>query len=285
MNAYLKKSIAAIVMTMAMGHAIDGLAANNSSTGDDPIDTINVHFWDNPFDVATGIFDWTIEDYEAWDYNMNGECGEGGCGEGGNGEYVPPPEPTPCAQLLREKPENCPNPLPFPNGYTYGSGEYAGGSGIPRLLYWIDHTSNVDPAAREFARTALSLHTIDIAQGFVTQELADQRLILSVQTACQMQNLTDQQNPWIVQEVSPMERDCIEILERLQAEAGQAEFRTYFHWWLEREGLHLDDLGIPESIVDLLSPSNSLRVRYTLINADAKCSRWWANAQTNQCTF
>lgn len=103
-----------------------------------------------------------------------------------------------------------------------------------------------------------------------------------------MQHTADEQNPWVVVEMSHMERNCLEVLALLQAEAGNPGFRSYFFDWLEREGLHLDDLqidgvGIPETLIDWLSPSNSLRIRYDMISADSKCAKWWIDAQANQC--
>ncbi len=126
MNVYLKKAIAAIVMAMTLGHAIDCFAANNSTTDVNDLDTIPIRVWDNPFEVVDSAFDWSMEDYEAWDINMNGECGEGGCGEGGNGSVEYSPEQSPCEDLRKIKPQNCPNPIPLPNGYAYGRDVYPG---------------------------------------------------------------------------------------------------------------------------------------------------------------
>ena len=278
-------------MAMTLGHAIDGFAANNSTTDVNDLDTIPIRVWDNPFEVVDSAFDWSMEDYEAWDINMNGECGEGGCGEGGNGSVEYSPEQSPCEDLRKIKPQNCPNPIPLPNGYAYGRDVYPGGSGIARLLYWIEIAENVDPSAREYARRGLSYHTIDIAQTFVTGNLANERLLLSVHTACSLQHAADQQNPLYTQnpffnpEFSPMERNCLEVLEILQAEAGNPGFHGYFYDWMEREGVHLDDLGIPESLVEWLAPSNSLRLRHDTITANGQCAKWWIDAQANQCTF
>lgn len=283
MSIYLKKSIAAIVMALSLGHAVDSFAAN-SSTGPEDLDTIFVPPWDNPYDVANDAFNWTLADYQAWDVGMSDESG-------GGGTYNPTPTSTPCDFLRLHKPQNCPNPIPLPNGYAYGRDAYPGGSGIPRLLYWIDLVEGVHPAVRDFVRRGLSLHTIDIAQAYVTGDRANERLLLTVQAACNMQHAADQQNPLYTQnpfgnpESSPMERNCLEVLERLQAEAGDPGFRGYFFEWLGREGIHLDDLGIPESVVDWLSPSNSLRIRHNVITADAQCAQWWIDAQANQCTL
>jgi hypothetical protein len=281
MSAYLKKSVAAIVMAMSLGHAVDTLA--NSSTGPEyELDPIHVFAWDNPYDVANDAFDWTIADYNAWDVGMSDDLGGGG-GGGGGGED-PSPTPTPCELLQRNKPANCPNPIPYPNGYAYGRDQYPGGSGIPRLIYWIDFVGAVDPTAREFARRALSHHTIDLTQPFVTMDTANERLLLSVQTACHLQQAADRANFSLVGPTQ-MELNCLEVLERLQAEAGDPGFRGYFYQWLDREGIHLDDLGIPETVIDWFAPNNSLRIRYNTITADATCSKWWIDAQANQCTF
>jgi hypothetical protein len=285
MNAYLKRSIAAILMSMSLGHTVDAIAAEASRTDAGWLATVHVVAWDNPFDVANDAFDWTIADYDAWDVGMSGDPGD----SGGGGDYQP--IPSPCAELRERKPPSCPNPIPMPNGYDYGRGEFPGGSGLARLLYWIDHFDGVDAVARDAALRGLSNHTLDLRQFFVSGDRANERLLLSVQAACNLQHAADQQNPYHTQnpfgtpEFSPAEARCLEVLELLQAESGDQGFRAYFRNWLDREGIHLDDLGIPESVIEWMSPSNSLRIRYTTVTADAQCAAWWIDAAANQCTF
>lgn len=277
MSTYLKKSITAIIAAMALGHGIDAYA-NNSSTGPQTMDTIFVFGWDNPYDVANDAFNWTIADYNAWDVGVSNE------GNGGGGG-TPPATEKPCDHLRAEKPANCPNPIPFPHGYSYGFGQYAGGSGIPKLIWWIDHEDGVDQSARQIARNGLAYHTDAIANIFISLTQANQSLILAVQAACHQQHIIDSENPMIVAPVSWAEQRCLDVLERVQAESGDAGFRGYFYEWLNREGIHLDDLGIPETVIDLLSPSNSLNTKYNMVSADAKCSKWWNDVQANQCSI
>ena len=276
MSTYLKKSIAAIIAAMALGHGINAYA-NNSSTGPDTMDTIFVFGWDNPYDVANDAFNWTIDDYNAWDVGISNESGSGG-----TGSYDPPPIASECDKIKQRKPMNCPNPIPYPSGYGYGRDFYPSGSGIPRLLYWIEHVPAVDPGARDVARSGLALHTFDLTQQFVTRDRANERLLLAVQDACRRQNLADDHT---FTAVSAMEANCLEVLTRLQAEAGDPGFRGYFFDWLQREGIHLDDLGIPETLLDWMAPSNSLRLRQEHASADAVCSQWWTDAQANQCVL
>jgi hypothetical protein len=103
-----------------------------------------------------------------------------------------------------------------------------------------------------------------------------------VQDACRRQNLADDHT---FTAMTAMEQNCLDVLERLQAEAGDSGFRGYFFQWLDREGIHLDDLGIPETMLDWAAPSNSLRIRQQRVNADAVCAQWWIDAQANQCTL
>jgi hypothetical protein len=278
MSAYLKKSMALVVAAMSLGFASDAFSGNQSTTNE--LSTIVVtgyYNWDNPFDVAGGAFNWTIDDYNSWDVGISDNEGGGG----GGGDYSP--ISSTCSDLSARKPMNCPNPIALPNGYAYGNELYPGGSGIPRLLYWIDSVGGVNSGARELARSGLALHTIDIADAFITGDRANERLLLSIQAACRMQHDVDQQNSWTSGTVTHMERNCLEVLERLQAEAGDPGFRGYFFNWLSREGIHLDDLGIPESVLDWLSPTNSLRIRQNAITADTQCAQWWIDAQANQC--
>lgn len=275
MSTYLKKTIAAIVMTMALGHAADAVAGGDSSTN--TLDTIHVIGWSNPYDVAGDAFEWTIDDYAAWE---TGIANEGG--GGGDGEYTSPPVESPCDELKDRKPLNCPNPIPYPTGYGYGRDFYPAGSGIPRLLYWIEHVTGVNASARDVATRGLALHTIDLTQQFVSLDRANERLLLAVQDACRRQNLADDHT---FTAMTAMEQNCLDVLERLQAEAGDSGFRGYFFQWLDREGIHLDDLGIPETMIDWAAPSNSLRIRQQRVNADAVCAQWWIDAQANQCTL
>lgn len=77
----------------------------------------------------------------------------------------------------------------------------------------------------------------------------------------------------------------MEILGQLQAEAGHQGFHGYFFEWLEREGIHLDDARVPETLIDWLAPSNSLRTRSEAVATESRCAQWWLDAQANQCTY
>ena len=277
MRAYLKKIIAVTIFAISVGHAIDGYANNSSTDRENELPPVEVT-WDRAADIYE-YFGWSDVDYQRWEDNMNGDGNEGG-----GGDYAPDVSDNRCSQLRDTKPLNCPNPIPMPSGYSYGRDAYPGGSGLPKLMYWIDFVGGVSPLAREHARQGLSHHTIDLMDEFLPLNIANERLVLSVQTACGLQNIEDQNNTFLVG-ISHMEQRCIEVLERLQAEAGNPGFRGYFFSWLDREGIHLDDLGIPETILDFLSPSNSLTIKYNTIVADKKCAKWWIDAQANQCTF
>lgn len=275
MSTYLKKTIAAIVMTMALGHAADAVAGGDSSTN--TLDTIHVIGWSNPYDVASDAFEWTLDDYAAWETGIANESSSGG-----SGEDTPPPTSSPCDFLKIHKPENCPNPIPYPSGYSYGRDAYRSGTGIPRLLYWIEHVAGVNPGARDVARNGLSLHTFDLTQQFVSVDRANERLLLSVQDACRRQNLADDHT---FTATTTIEANCLDVLALLQSEAGNPGFTEFFFGWLQREGIHLDDILIPESMTDWMAGSNSLDIRQQRVSADAKCAQWWIDAQANQCTL
>lgn len=277
MNAYLKKSVAIVVAAMALGMAGDTFATD-STTGPEWMETIHVLAWDNPYDVANDAFDWTIADYNAWDVGVS----DNGGNEGGGG---PPPESLPCAHLRQTKPASCPNPIAFPVGYNYGQGQYAGGSGLPKLLYWIHHQDGVGPAARQAARNGLAYHTSALANGFISLDRANESLLLAVHEACQLQTQYIDGINVFNTGLTASEIKCVDLLERLQAEAGDPGFRSYFFDWLNREGLALDDLGIPETLINTLSPSNSLQVKFNMVTADAQCSKWWTDVTANQCSL
>jgi hypothetical protein len=279
MSAYLKKSIIGILFAISAGHAVDGYANNSSTDRERELETIRIYAWDSPYEIAGDAFDWTIDDYAAWESGTS-EFSEGSGSDGDDS----PPLSNDCNELRSMKPSNCPIPIPFPSGYGYGRDESPGGSGIPKLLYWIDFVGGVSSDARESARRALSSHTTDLMDEFLPSNIANQRLLLSVETACHLQHIADENNPWIIG-TSHMEQKCIDVLERLQAEAGDPGFRGWFFGWLQREGIHLDDIGILESVVDWLAPSNSLRIKQSTIHADKKCAKWWSDVQANQCSL
>lgn len=167
MSTYLKKSIAVVVAAMSLGLASDAFAGNNSSTNE--LETIHIVGWDNPFDVANDAFDWTIDDYNVWDVGVSYNDDSGG---GGDDDSSPQTNAS-CAQLRAAKPQNCPNPIPFPAGYGYGDGQYASASGIPKVLYWINHLGGVSPSARQVAINGLSCHTSAITNSFISLERAN----------------------------------------------------------------------------------------------------------------
>lgn len=274
MSAYLKKSIATIVAALALGTFTGSL---NADTGTMSTVTAIGWGWDNPYDVSNQYFGWSDNDYLSW-YDSVSDSSGGGYDD-------PSPPVTPCDEIRRVKPDSCPNPIPLPNGFGFGRDNLYGGTAIPKILYFIEHRSGVDAQARQIAQNGLDQHTRNLTDEFTSDTLATERLLMSIQLSCKLQQEAMEplrESGWLIG-VSPQERDCIEMLEVLRAEAGDPGFTRWFSGWLGRKGVELSDLGIPQTVLNQFSPPSSLSVKGDLVRKDSKCAKWWALAQENHC--
>lgn len=277
-NSYLKKTIATIVAFAALGSSLQAEAAyaSNGSTGD-VIDEIIVEAWDNPYDVVNDAFDWTIEDYERWDVGLPDPDNNGASG-GGDG--------LKCAQLLIDKPQNCPSPVAFPSGPDFGRDQFAGGSGIAKSLYYARDFSHAAPEARAIVLDALDLHTRWIAQQTTDLDFINQGLVMSIAEACSAQHSYDRQNNAPIVTVNNLtygEDKCLEVLEVMVAELQDTGFVRWFNRWLNQNYIDTNDFGVPNTVNNVINSESSFTVKYNLVTATAVCASWWAQVQAQQC--
>ena len=273
MNAYLKKSIATVVALLALGTS--GTLSADTST----VDTVSAQGWYNPYDVTVGGFEWVDPEYSTLEYGDSA----GGGGEGTGTESLA--QLPSCDELVLRKPEQCPNPIPYPSGHAYGSDIVAGGSAIAKLIYFADHLEGVDPRARGAVRAGLEEHTRLVSSGLTPGDRSSKLLLLSVQSACSQQNYADKglrESGWLIGP-SYQERKCVEAMEELGYEIGSDGFVAWFTEWLERQGLDLGDFHIPTTVVNVLSGPKSIDVKADRAVKDAKCSKWWQDVEAAQC--
>lgn len=276
MSAYLKKSIATIVTALALGSYAGALTADTGT-----LNTVHAEAWgwDNPYDVSNQYFGWSNSEYLSWYDSVSSPSGE---------DYSEPPPPvTPCDEIRRTKPDSCPNPIPVPSGFGFGREMFHGGTGIPKALYFLELQPGVDAEAKRILRNGLEQHTRDLTDEFVSDTTATERLLMSAQLACTLQQEAvepQRQSGWLVG-LSAQEQKCIEMLEVLRAEAEHPGYSSWFFGWLGRKGIELSDLGIPQTVINQANQPTSLSVKGDSVRKDSKCAKWWELAQENHCAI
>lgn len=223
-----------------------------------------------------------------------GDGGGGGSGGWGGAESTfddcsvrhctdPGERKAACDALRASKPSQCPNPIPFPRGYAYGTNSFPSGSGLARVIYFIEHQTSVSSAARQKAKDALGLQTTEFARMTVPFDETMGRVNVLLVEACDLQ-LEAVGGIFPPGALTESEKQCLRALDTVLAE--QAKQKTFLSWfidWTKLHGLSLSDLGIPQSIVDALSPKNSLTIKYEKVTTDAICSRWWEEVEELHC--
>lgn len=213
----------------------------------------------------------------------DGWGGGGGWGGGITEDERPQPPPDPkwyCPFLASTKPQNCPNPIPAPQGHDYAKGRFVGGSGMARAIYFVDQQAGVVPAAKDTFRFALSTHTSAIRNRTNPLDAVNRVLIRDLQIAC------DRQLAASIGPVTNADRACLEIVDRLNAEANNHQ--SYVSWfinWAANFGINLADWGIPQTVINALSPENSLSRKYEIVTEDAKCAAWWQEVRDSACNL
>lgn len=136
---------------------------------------------------------------------------------------------------------------------------------------------------RGIARQALSDLIDRFTDSFTGFDEAVDIFADAFQQACEAQSdaLSGVRAPGVV---TDSERQCSTAIDRILAEANrQIGFTDWFVQWSNRNGFSLADLGIPQAVINFLSPENSLTIAFEKASADAQCSQWWDSAQTYQC--
>lgn len=73
-------------------------------------------------------------------------------------------------------------------------------------------------------------------------------------------------------------------LDKILAETNEQQ--TFLQWilnWAGINGLDPADLGIPQTLINLGVPNNSVSIKFDRVAGDAICANWWQAVQQNQC--
>lgn len=277
MNIYLTKSIMTIIATISLVGVIGDCGANNSTTTLDPIIVTP------PGGAPSGPGGGGSGGGGGGGDGGGSDGGGGGGGYGGDDD-----EPLPCAFLALMKPPNCPNPIPAPNGYSYANDQFAPSSGLRKAISWIDNNAGAVDSARYVAIQSLNSHTTSIRALSTPLDQVNNMLLESWKTVCETQR-ADPQDEFARGfggvSATNAERTCYEALDKLSAEAGNLNFQSYFIQQLQLIGIDLNDLGVPNTLINLFSPENSLTKKFETVTADATCAKWWGDVEANQCSF
>lgn len=219
--------------------------------------------------------------------------GGGGGGYGGASSTTEPDEapvpPEGCVAFLARKPDNCPNPIPYPEGAAYGRERFGGGSAMAQAIAFVTNTTNgYDVAAKNMMAQALSAQTRDIGAWYHPLSLINSRLQTAITNACNLQDQNLDAHPPFVGRPTAGERACASVLDAVVDENGDAGFIPWFLNWLGVQGIAIGDLtkrvGFPETVMGLLDPKNTLTQKFDFVTKDAQCASWWAWQETYQCT-
>lgn len=67
-----------------------------------------------------------------------------------------------------------------------------------------------------------------------------------------------------------------------EAEGSPSGFLGWFLNWLELNQISASDF-IPQTVINILDPGNSLQVKRVVVERDAMCSAWWDQVNQYNC--
>lgn len=188
-----------------------------------------------------------------------------------------------CASLRLNKPLGCAGPEEIA-GAAFGEESYHPGSGLAAAIYNTRSTV-LAPQARTLISNALSTHTAALATGIVPEKTAHTNFLNEMKFACSAQSAYDglhpSLTPW-VGGISPAMKACVGTLNRLSGELGQS-FGAFYADWLNTLGIELADLNVPQTIINWLSPENSLAKKTDIIHNQFRCNAWYQGMSKNGC--
>ncbi len=199
----------------------------------------------------------------------------GGTGGGTGGQY--------CPVLLMSKPSGCTSEIPV-QGADYAADKFMLGSGLATALSNLSN-GNISSQARDQIFSALAKHTEDYSD--IRKSVNDNNVALidGMVQACDYQRQFDLANPPMSPHpggVSPGLKACLGTVERLNAEANLS-FTSFFQAWLNRTGIVLTDLGIPQTVINWFAPENSLSAKIEAANEQNACNLWFGEVRRNGC--
>lgn len=191
-----------------------------------------------------------------------------------------------CRNLRATKPAGCENEVSIPSSAEYGYGtlgtsQYAGGSGLPKLIYWKNNGPTATGISAQINRL-LELHTQQLANGFVSRIAADKKLTDGLQAICLEQNRL---SPY---PYSAGTDKCLTALNRLIQERDNSTWLSGFRQWINANSLNLSINTTRVSfdfsnLVSVLDPANSLAKKYEIVSKDTVCATWWQDARSAGC--
>lgn len=228
--------------------------------------------------------------------SFGGGYGGGGYpgGGGGSGDDCgtqdcrpqPPGDPAVmCPYLRLIKPQSCPSPIALPSGYDYGRNDLPSGSAMRRMINLGDGGSEFSPLAASKIRVALGYQVSAFSNGFSTLEEVTNVAAREIESACK------ENEKWASQRRFPgvlITESELECMRRFDAYLAEANNRSGF-WagvvsWASNYGLDLGDFGIPQTIINLASPDNSVAKILVKVEEDTRCAIWWREIQFYQCS-
>jgi hypothetical protein len=218
-----------------------------------------------------------------------GGLGSGGGGGGYGGSYSAVNEEEPnipdgtCEQLAKEKPAECPSPIPHPFGPTYAQGQFAAGAAVPRAIAFMSSPQAGQPARDRVAK-ALSDQTQAMSGWWNSRSSINSKFSTEIRLACEIQVAWSELNPLFGSIPVEGTRQCAELYNRTLAEASETDFGTFFLNWLNVNGIDLTDLPfIGNTLINQLSSENSLASKHKIVAKDQICAMWWQNVEGARC--
>jgi hypothetical protein len=218
-------------------------------------------------DVYTDItcYEWSYDDSSG---DISG--GDGGYG-GPSGGWG-----TGCQALRDNKPADCPNPIAPPAGYSYGQYSFPAGSGLAKLIA-LAGDPTMSRQAKILIKSALSTQTSQIADLTRPLSTVNSTFLAKVKNACKTQAGDPDNNQFGASL-------CADAFGKLEQEAGTPGFLDWFGGWLAMNGMDLSySITSLQTIISVISPQNSLAIKYNKVTHDQTCSDWWTQVQVNHC--
>lgn len=183
-----------------------------------------------------------------------------------------------CTLHALVKPADCPEPIPMPAGPRYGQDKFRSGSALARAIAFIDNTTRgYDTTTQQKIAQALSDHTTDLRFVGIPLSTLNARLVEKVGIACDIQRVRLDLYPMpFTFRPTFGEYACAELVDQLAEETGEPQFLPWFITWLAKEGIDpTDSRFIPQTLVNFLSPANSLKQKFDQVEKDNICANWW----------
>ncbi len=218
-----------------------------------------------------------------WGGGVGGGWGGSGGTEDDRGQ--PPGDPgVMCPILKTTKPANCPSQPAQPTETYYAEDRLPAGSAMRKLMSLSRQTQGFSPQAKLAMVNALNRQSVAIYYGGTDLATIQNIMVRDVLDACELNRTWTDRWRYIANSTTPMERECAATADALIAESDNRQgFWPWFIQWAANDGIALSDLMIPQTLIDALSPQNSVTKRYNIITEDSICYKWWQEVKFYDC--